>query len=220
MFGSFSMANLPYLLLVVLPVGVMAVMFHEVAHGWAARRFGDPTADMEGRLSLNPVKHLDPIGTLMIFLIGFGWAKPVPVNPRYFQRPSRDMMLVGLAGPAANIILAIASALFLRGVIWAHYNIAAMPAEATMALIQFFRFGVVINVILAAFNLLPIPPLDGSRVVAHFLPHNLANRYRELDRYGLLIVVAVIFVVPWVTGVNIVRIVANTALRIFQAIFL
>ncbi len=220
MFGSIS--DLPYMLLVVLPVGIMAVTIHEVSHGWVARRFGDPTAEMAGRLTLNPIHHIDPIGALMIFIVGFGWAKPVPVNPRYFRRPGRDMMWVALAGPISNLVLAIACAIALRIVIYAHYNSVAFPAEATMALVRFFRFGITINVVLAAFNMIPIPPLDGSRVVAYFLPPHLERPYRELDRYGLIMVVLIVVILPWITNgrIDIVRAVASTALNAFSAIFL
>jgi Zn-dependent protease len=221
MFGL-SMNNLPHLLMVVLPVGIMSVTIHEVAHGWMARRFGDPTAEMQGRLSLNPIKHLDPIGTLAIFLVGFGWAKPVPVDPRYFKRPGHDMMWVGLAGPISNLTLAIASAFLLRGTFYLHNNLDILSGEATLGLIRFFQFGVVINVVLAAFNMIPIPPLDGSRVLAYFLPPQLERKFRELDRYGLMIVVVVIFILPWATNgrIDIVRSVAGAALSAFQAIFL
>ncbi|HDS74433.1 MAG TPA: site-2 protease family protein [Firmicutes bacterium] len=220
--GNLSLDNLPYILLTVLPIGLMAVTLHEVSHGWVAKRFGDPTADMEGRLSLNPIKHIDPIGALMIVIIGFGWAKPVPVNPAYFKRPGRDMMWVGLAGPISNILFAIVFAILLRITVYVYYSTEILPLEATMAVIRFFQFGIMINVILAAFNMIPIPPLDGSRVLAYFLPRDLEMRYRDLERYGMFILIGVIFVLPWVTNgrIDVIRIVAGGALRVFQTIFL
>ncbi len=222
MIGNLTLNNLPYILLTVLPIGLMAVTLHEVSHGWIAKRFGDPTADMEGRLSLNPIKHIDPIGALMIVIIGFGWAKPVPVNPAYFKRPGRDMMWVGLAGPISNILFAIVFAILLRITVYVYYSTGTLPLEATMAVIRFFEFGIMINVILAAFNMIPIPPLDGSRVIAYFLPRDLEMRYRDLERYGMFILIGVIFVLPWMTNgrIDVVRIVAGGALRIFQSIFL
>ena len=222
MIGNLTLNNLPYILLTVLPIGLMAVTLHEVSHGWIAKRFGDPTADMEGRLSLNPIKHIDPIGALMIVIIGFGWAKPVPVNPAYFKRPGRDMMWVGLAGPISNILFAIVFAILLRITVYVYYSMGSLPLEPTMAVIRFFEFGIMINVILAAFNMIPIPPLDGSRVLAYFLPRDLEMRYRDLERYGMFILIGVIFVLPWMTNgrFDVVRIVAGGALRIFQAVFL
>ncbi len=222
MIGNLSLNNLPYILLTVLPIGLMAVTLHEVSHGWVAKRFGDPTADMEGRLSLNPIKHIDPIGALMIVIIGFGWAKPVPVNPAYFKRPGRDMMWVGLAGPISNILFAIVFAILLRITVYVYYSMGSLPLEPTMAVIRFFEFGIMINVILAAFNMIPIPPLDGSRVLAYFLPRDLEMRYRDLERYGMFILIGVIFVLPWMTNgrIDVIRIVAGGALRIFQAVFL
>jgi len=210
MFGL-TLANLPYLLLVVLPIGLMAVTVHEVSHGYVAYRFGDPTAHDMGRLTLNPLAHLDPIGTLMIFLIGFGWARPVPVNPAYFRNRGKGMMWVALAGPIANILMAVTAALLLRAVFY-------LPNEYWQPLIRFFRFGITINVVLAAFNMIPIPPLDGSRVVAFLLPPGLAAGYQEMERYGLIILLAVLFLLPWLTGVDIVRIVASAALKAFYAI--
>ncbi|HRU24211.1 MAG TPA: site-2 protease family protein, partial [Candidatus Latescibacteria bacterium] len=162
---GFGLDNLPYLILVVLPVGIMAVTIHEVSHGYIAWKLGDPTAHYAGRLTLNPIAHIDPIGALMLVLVGFGWAKPVPVNPGYFKNPRRGMMWVALAGPVSNILFAVVFALVLKAVF-------AFSSEYTAALFPLLRFGIVINVVLAAFNMIPIPPLDGSRVLANFLPFN------------------------------------------------
>lgn len=212
MFG-FGLQNLPYILLVVIPIGLMAVTFHEVAHGYVAYRLGDPTAASEGRLTLNPIAHIDPIGALMIIVIGFGWAKPVPVNPYHFKRPQRGMMWVALAGPASNTLLAIACALLLRGVLF-------FPGDIAQPLMRFFQFGIMINVVLAAFNLIPIPPLDGSRVMAYLLPSELSEKYQQIERLGFLPIVVVIFVLPWATSgrVDIVRMVAGSALRLFYRV--
>lgn len=212
MFG-FGLESLPYLLLVVLPIGLMAVTIHEVSHGYVAYRLGDPTAHDAGRLTLNPIAHIDPIGAIMIVLIGFGWARPVPVDPRYFRRPGRDMMWVALAGPASNVLFAVVFALLLK----ATFHLPQTYAET---LFGFFRFGIMINVVLAAFNLIPIPPLDGSRVMAYLLPLHASRRYQELERYGLIPIAVVLFVLPWVTSgrIDIVRTVARWALTLFYAI--
>jgi len=212
MFGL-GLSNLPYILLVVIPVGVMAVTVHEVAHGYAAYRLGDPTAANEGRLTLNPIRHIDPIGALMIVLIGFGWARPVPVNPYYFRKPMKGMMWVALAGPASNLVLAIACALMLRGVLF-------LPGDVVQPLFRFFQFGIIINVVLAAFNMIPVPPLDGSRLVAYLLPRDLSEKYQEIERLGFLPIVVVIFVLPWATNgrLDIVRAVSRAALTLFYAV--
>ncbi|HPC46144.1 MAG TPA: site-2 protease family protein [Candidatus Latescibacteria bacterium] len=210
MLGS-GLGNLPYLLLVVLPVGIMAVTIHEVSHGYVAWKLGDPTAHYAGRLTLNPIAHIDPIGALMLVLVGFGWAKPVPVNPGYFRKPRRDMMWVGLAGPVSNILFAIVFALVLKAVI-------AFAPNYSEALFPLLRFGIVINVVLAAFNMIPIPPLDGSRVLANFLPFNASRRFDELERYGLIPVAVVLFLLPWATNgrIDIVRSVSRWALALFS----
>jgi Zn-dependent protease len=167
--------------LIISPLLLVSLVLHELAHGWVAWKLGDPTAKLHGRLTLNPVKHLDKWGTIMLAVtfIGsqgsffFGWAKPVPVDPRHFKDPQRGMMLVGAAGPAANFALALAAA----GLIWLTYTWSLFLAEALFMLF-------VLNVILMAFNLVPIPPLDGSRVVGGFLPRDLYVRWVDLDRYG------------------------------------
>src|SRR5512139_57289 len=147
-----------------IPVFLLALTIHEFAHGWVANRLGDPTAKLQGRLTLNPMAHLDIIGTIAIVLIGFGWAKPVPVDARYLRRPRQDMILIAAAGPGSNLILAAAVALCYRMIPW-----AVLGPEWTWLLVPLramLRTGVWVNVLLAVFNLLPIPPLDGSRVVS------------------------------------------------------
>ena len=205
-------------LLVVLPVGLMSITIHEVAHGYAAFRLGDPTAKSQGRLTLNPLAHIDPIGLLAILIIKFGWAKPVPVNPGYFRRPGRDMMWVALAGPISNVAFAVAFAVMWKVIAAVAPSLANPGNWGREPLDLFFYFGIYINVILAAFNIIPVPPLDGSRVLAYFLPPHMAERYRDLDRYGMFLVAGVIFLLPWLTGINIVSIVAGGALKLFTAI--
>jgi Zn-dependent protease len=168
-----------------------SVILHEVAHGYTALSLGDPTARAAGRLTLNPIKHMDPWGTVVLplflilvhspFLVG--WAKPVPVNPYLMRDPKRGMMLVGAAGPLANIALILLSALALR----------SMPFSATPFLFDLFKYCCAINIILALFNLLPVPPLDGSKVVAGILPPKMRDAYVGLERYGIFIIIALLY---------------------------
>lgn len=187
-------------LLIALPVLIFSVVLHEVAHGWVARAQGDPTAAMLGRLTLNPVPHLDLFGSLlvpgMLALTGapiLGWAKPVPVNPRNYRDYKRGDILVSLAGVAVNLLLAVVFALLM--VVFAWIARAAPGAgDWLLTLGAMARFGIRINLVLMLFNLLPIPPLDGSHVFYHLLPPALAVRYRALGQYGMLILFALLFV--------------------------
>lgn len=172
-----------------LPV-LLAVTLHEVAHGWVARSLGDPTASRLGRLSLNPLKHVDPVGTvllpalLLLFSpILFGWAKPVPVDWRNFKNPRRDMAIVAVAGPLANLAMALAWGLLLRFCLLYGANTGVWFGVSLMA-----TAGVAINVALMVFNLLPLPPLDGGRVVMGLLPPQAAYRYSRVEPYGIMIV--------------------------------
>jgi Zn-dependent protease len=176
-------------ILLMIPVLLFSVIAHEVAHGYIAYRCGDSTAKNSGRLTFNPLPHVDLFGTIIFpallmltnspFLIG--WAKPVPVNPYNFRNPGRDDIYVSLAGIATNLLLAVLSTV-LFGV-----YINFVPASAGDALIIIFKYGIQINVLLAVFNLMPVPPLDGSWVLYHLLPGNLADAYRKLFPYGFLI---------------------------------
>ena len=169
------------MLLLTLPAVLWAISFHEFCHGYAAKLVGDPTAERSGRLSLNPLDHFDLVGTLMLLLVGFGWAKPVPINTRYFRHPRRDLVIVSLAGIVGNILTAVVCVLFLRFLGEPWYRLAGRAGITV--LIQM----IVINVGLAAFNLIPIPPLDGSRVLEAFLPFRFLRYYYWLERYGMII---------------------------------
>jgi Zn-dependent protease len=173
-------------LVVRIPVFLLALTIHEFAHAWVANRLGDPTARLQGRLTLNPISHLDPLGTLAIVLIGFGWAKPVPVDSRYLRRPRRDMMLIAAAGPVSNLILATGAAFFFRTIPWAGLGLEWVWLVKPMMIMLFVTVGA--NVVLAVFNLLPIPPLDGSRVLSGLLPLRHATNYSRLEPYGGLII--------------------------------
>ncbi|MEE9336446.1 MAG: site-2 protease family protein [Methylococcaceae bacterium] len=178
----------------VLPV-IFAITVHEVAHGWVAKKKGDNTAFMLGRLTLNPIKHIDIVGTIIVpgllLITGtgmiFGWAKPVPVNTRNFKNMKKDMALVAVAGPVSNLIMAIAWALIARlGII--------LDSEAvSLPLIYTGIAGISINLVLALLNLIPIPPLDGSRIITAFLPNKIAWQYNQLERYGFFFLIALVY---------------------------
>ena len=191
------------------PAILFGLTIHEFSHGWVAWRLGDPTAKMMGRLTLNPLKHLDAIGTIALFLFHFGWAKPVPIDPRNFRHPTRDMAISGLAGPAANLLTAAVSGLILRVLILFH--IGGFIATLTSYFVLF-------NLILCFFNLIPIPPLDGSRLLYHLLPPNLAAAYGRLERYGFIILI-VIILAGELTGVSLLSLYITPLLRLFSLIF-
>jgi len=181
-----------------LPV-ILAITFHEAAHGWVAERLGDPTARLLGRVTFNPIKHIDPFGTLILpgllllaqtpFL--FGYAKPVPVNFGRLRNPKQDMIWVALAGPGINIALAFACALVLRAINPPIGDVMTWIAQNLVNAIQ-------INVLLAIFNLLPLPPLDGGRVLTGLLPRPYAWRFAQIERYGFAILLGLLFLVPYV----------------------
>jgi Zn-dependent protease len=176
-----------------LPV-VFAITLHEAAHGYAARYFGDNTAYLLGRISLNPLRHIDPVGTVLVplltMLVGgilFGWAKPVPVNFSNLRQPKKDMLWVAAAGPASNLAMAIGWALVMK--------ISTLMPESSLSLPMALmgKAGVSINAVLLVLNLLPLPPLDGGRIMVSLLPNRLAWRFAALERYGFFILIALLF---------------------------
>ena len=182
-----------------LPI-VLAITLHEAAHGWAADRLGDDTARRAGRVSLNPIRHVDPIGTVLLpgFLLAFspvvfGWAKPVPVQPGRLGHPKRDMALVAAAGPALNYLLALACA-------WLLLLPARIGGDAGFWLQENLLHAILINLVLGTFNLFPLPPLDGGRIAVGLLPLPLARYWARLERYGLVILVALLFLLPAVAS--------------------
>ena len=172
----------------------MAVTFHELAHGWVAYKLGDSTAKDAGRLTLNPIKHLDVLGTIVFFVTRMiGWAKPVPVNPFNFKNPKRDMAWVAVAGPAMNILLAAGFTLLLKTLLLIPISRSSFLISFLMPLAMMIKVGIIINVGLAIFNIIPIPPLDGSKILEGLLPVEAALQYAKLERYGFIILILLIF---------------------------
>ena len=197
------MSELPtiqLLAIILLPL-ILAVTMHEAAHGWVADKLGDPTARDAGRISLNPIPHIDLVGTLLVpiammltakLAVGvpllFGWAKPVPVDMHKLRHPRRDMAFVAIAGPLSNLVMATLWLILARNLDWVH----GVAPEIAGAVHWMALFGVLINLFLFAFNLLPIPPLDGGRIVTAMLPYKLALPFSRLERWGLIIVLLLV----------------------------
>lgn len=176
---------------------LLCLVVHEVCHGLAAYKLGDPTAKMNHRLSLNPLHHLDVFGLLMMVTVGFGWAKPVPVDPRYFKKPKQGMAITSLAGPFSNFVLAYLAAIGANALA-AVMTVRGETAGVFLAF-QFCYLLVLLNIGLGVFNLIPFPPLDGSKVVAMFLPDRLYIRWMRLERYGMIILMAILWL-GWFDG--------------------
>ena len=215
-----ELSTIQQITLWVLPM-LFAITLHEAAHAWVASRCGDTTAKAMGRLSFNPLKHIDLIGTILTpivilvfthFNFAFGWAKPVPINPTQFRNPRRDVILVAIAGPLANFLMAILWAAVMK------CAIAANPAVSMAALFFLLtaRAGIVINLVLAILNLLPIPPLDGGRVIMALLPYPYSARLQKMEPFGFFILLGLLL-----TGILtvIMNPVINIALNLLQALF-
>lgn len=191
---------------ILLPVLLFSVVVHEVAHAWVALREGDDTAQKLGRITLNPISHLDVVGSVVMPLLlyytsglVFGWAKPVPIDPRNFRTPRASDIKVSLAGIASNMLLAVGFTMLY--VIFGKLQVVLGGSAVIGVVLRGCFFGVFINLLLAAFNLLPIPPLDGSHVMFHMLPKKLGLRYRKLGGYGILVLMGIMFLAPSFFGV-------------------
>ncbi|MBU0482971.1 MAG: site-2 protease family protein [Proteobacteria bacterium] len=177
------------------PPFLLAITFHEFSHGYVAWRLGDPTAQNAGRLTMNPLKHLDPIGVLAFIIMKIGWAKPVPVNAAYFKNPVKDMMWVAIAGPASNLLLALISALVIKLLIMIE---PVLPQVIIWPLINMVAISIWFNLVLAFFNLIPIPPLDGSRIITGLLPAEAALFFQKIEPFGffLLLILFYLGIIP------------------------
>ncbi|MCL2528736.1 MAG: site-2 protease family protein [Coriobacteriia bacterium] len=196
----FGYSALPFIMLLCF---VPAIVVHEVAHGFVAWKLGDPTAKDRGRLSLNPIRHIDPFGTVILpialAIYGgpvFGYAKPVPYNPTYFKDIRKGELLTGMAGPASNLIMSIIGALITNVLLL----VGTFSAEVTMWIFYGGYYFVFINLVLMFFNLLPIPPLDGSSIIAIFLSDSALRKYYNVQRYALPILLLLLFVIPWASS--------------------
>ncbi|WP_251551740.1 site-2 protease family protein [Neobacillus muris] len=202
-FLAYPIKLIPYVAITL----IFAFTFHEFAHAFVAYKFGDTTAQKQGRLTLNPIKHLDPIGTILIFIAGFGWARPVPVNRFFFKKPRLAGVLVSVAGPLSNLILACIG--FMIG-----YGFNRFGAGTSDHFMVFINIFINLNIVLFIFNLIPLPPLDGYRIIEDLMPHDIRAKMTQYEQYGMLIFLILVItpldnytiqpifniVVPWVAG--------------------
>lgn len=201
--------------LIIAPPILFALTIHEYAHGWVAYKLGDPTAKDAGRLTLNPLAHLDPIGTLMLFIVRLGWAKPVPVNPYNFRDPRRDMMWVSFAGPSSNFLAAFFLAIVFKFVAGSFpYGGGGSFLDVILIML---RWGILINIILGVFNLIPIPPLDGSKILMGLLPPAYAYQFAQLERFGPFLLIFILMF-SYMMRLNIFWVLISPFVAIFSAV--
>ena len=193
-------------LILLIPVLVFALVFHEFSHAWVANKLGDPTARYSGRLTLNPLAHLDPFGSLMILFVGFGWAKPVPVDSRYLANPRVDMMKIAIAGPAANLLLAFVGGTIIRS--------GLVSGSITLMILLFTQ----INIMLAVFNMIPIPPLDGSQIFSGIMSRKNPELVYKLQMYGPQILLGLIMI-GYFTKISPIWIVMRPFVNFFLFLF-
>lgn len=182
--------NIIQQIIILAPPFLFALTIHECAHGYVAYRLGDPTAHNLGRLTLNPLKHIDPLGVLFFIIAKIGWAKPVPVDPRYFKNPRHDMLWVSLAGPGSNFALAVISAVAVKLLLGLG---AVLPTAVLLPIISMVGASIWINLMLAVFNLLPIPPLDGSKILMGLLPPHLAASFARIEPFGFILMLILFY---------------------------
>ncbi len=200
-------------ILVLAPAILFALTIHEFFHAWTANKLGDPTAKLQGRLTLNPIAHIDIMGAICFIIMGFGWGKPVPVNAANFRNPRRDNMLVSFAGPASNFVSA-----FLFGII-VHFMSSKMiaPSSFTLPLFKFLLVGIRMNLILAFFNMIPLFPLDGSHILKGFLPYHLVPKFESISKYSPFILLGFILFSP--AGYSIFGTIINPPVDFFSRMF-
>ena len=196
----------PEVLVLLIPVLLFALVFHEFSHGWVAYKLGDPTAKNQGRLTLNPIAHLDPFGSMMILFVGFGWAKPVPVDSRHLANPREDMMKIAFAGPASNLFLALIGGVLIR--------LTGYAGPLTSMLILFTQ----INISLAVFNMIPIPPLDGSQIFSGMMIRRNPQLVMQLQMYGPQILMGLILFGMF-TGVSVIWAFMSPFVNFFMFLF-
>ncbi len=197
-----------------IPPLLFALCFHEYSHALTANRLGDPTAAAMGRLTLNPLRHLDPMGTLLLFFAGFGWARPVPVNPLNLRNPRRDMLWIAAAGPGSNLALALLSGLLLRAVVPMMGGTSSLAGAAASMLV----YSLQINLVLAVFNLIPLPPLDGSSVLKGLLPLAQVHAWSRIESVGpilLLVLVGSRFIL----GFSLLSLIIGPPIRVLSSLF-
>ena len=202
----------PAVQVILIPVIIFALSFHEFSHGWMAYRYGDPTAKNAGRLTLNPMAHLDVFGSMALYFMGFGWAKPVPVDPRYLANPKKDMMRIALAGPVSNLIVALISGILLS--ILLRFGLIGNQSTLVIVLIMSLQ----INLVLAIFNFIPIPPLDGSRILEGLVPHKYHNELVKFEYYGPRILMGLILLSMF-TRFNIFSVIISPIMTILLKLF-
>ena len=203
-----NISELPDILIRVFVI-LFAIAIHEYAHGKAALSLGDPTAKNAGRLTLNPISHIDPIGAICLFLFHFGWAKPVPINTSYFKNPRKDIILTSLSGPMSNFAAAFAAGVFLKN----------FPLQSSPFLVYLLSYMVLINTALGLFNLLPIPPLDGSHVLVNLLPIKAARKFRQAGRYAPFALITLLLMDSFILHINIIGRIINWPLRLLLSLF-